>query len=275
MGRPLDGGSGPHNEGHASDRGRVYQASGDQQITEHHYHYPVRRGGLRRVVRWRLPGVWRPALPFVVPVAFVLVIVLALKVWPTAQGSPADEGRGAAERPPGAAAASPDRSAGSPAPSEPSWSPSPPEPSPSLSPPADAQWFGEMKLTSVDLDADPPRIVADDDEANTTFKVGYQSGRDGAGVEIEGLQILWDRKNSVALWEDSATPTSQQCVDRIGQQGAKSLPLSEGSRFCVSSWDGRVGLVDVGAYDETLEAYKGTVIVWPPCRKHCSSLPHG
>ncbi|GAA3176400.1 MULTISPECIES: hypothetical protein [Streptomyces] len=132
-----------------------------------------------------------------------------------------------------------------------------------------------MKLTTVDLDKVPPRVMDNGDEQNISFSVNYQPVRDGAGAEIEGLRILWDTKDSVALWEDADEPTPEQCMDRIGQQGSHSLPLAEGDRFCVSSWDGRVALVDVGAYDETLEAYMGKVIVWPPCRKHCSSLPHG
>jgi hypothetical protein len=228
-----------HSRVRASGQGRVYQAGRDQHIETHHHHSAGR-----------------------IAVVVTSVAAVALGIGLVVKFSADSKTGGAAEQhstapsitaQPGMNAASPSAKA----PSE-SASGSMQSPSPQA---GETLYSGKIRLTYVDLDSSPPSVLSSNTGAS--FWIHYNTTGDKREDEIYGLGGGWfTTKPTVAQWSEAAKPTPQQCSDLIATQGAETLPVSPGGRYCVKSAKGRIVAVTVGAFDETSGSYTGSITVW-------------
>ncbi|GLX48595.1 hypothetical protein Shyhy01_15450 [Streptomyces hygroscopicus subsp. hygroscopicus] len=224
--------------GEASGQGQVHQAGRDQNNhhIETHFHLPV---GRLTVLAAGLAAV---------------AIGITVIVWPAS-------GDKAAQRTPGPpASAQAGATAASSAPETPSASASGDEASPS--PRADKPVYtGDLRLTNVDLDSDPPSVLSSNTGAS--FWINYSTVGDTRQDTIYGLGGgSFTVKPTIAAWQGTTRPSRRQCTTLIATQGAENLPVSPGSRYCVKSAKGRIASVTVTAFDEAGGSYAGSVTVW-------------
>ncbi|MFE1297069.1 hypothetical protein [Streptomyces sp. NPDC058731] len=225
----------------ASGQGRVYQAGRDQHIETHH-HYPA----------------GRIAVLMVGLAAVVLGVGTVVKF--SADSTTGDD----AGRQPARASITAHAKVDAVTPSADVSSDAASRPAQTPSPPADGKPFsGTYRLTYVDLDSSPPKVLSSNTGAS--FWINYRTVSDQRADEMYGLGGgSFTTEPSIAQWSEATEPTRQKCSDLIAAQGAETLPVSPGSRYCVKSGKGRIAVVTVGAFDQTTGDYKGTIRVWGP-----------
>ncbi|MER6331898.1 hypothetical protein ABT298_21690 [Streptomyces sp. NPDC001034] len=224
--------------GEASGQGQVHQAGRDQnnQHVETHFHLSV---GRLTVLAAGLAAV---------------AIGITVIVWPAS-------GDKAAQRSPGApASAQAGATPTSPSAVSPSASTSGDEASPS--PRTDKPVYtGDLRLTYVYLDSNPPSVLSSNTGAS--FWINYSTVGDTRQDTIYGLGGgSFTVEPTIAAWQGTGRPSRQQCTTLVATQGAESLPVSPGSRYCVKSAKGRTAFVTVMAFDEGGGSYSGSATVW-------------
>lgn len=146
--------------------------------------------------------------------------------------------------------------------SQPSQTSSIPPASPTTPPAADAvRWSGTIRLTNVDLDTVPPRVLPYNNGAS--LWVNYIPYRNGEGATLYGLGGgSFTTLPSISPWDARAKPTRQQCEQAISTQGTETLPAGTGNRYCAKTVAGRIAFVTIEKYNTASDSYKATVIIW-------------
>ncbi|MEH1164330.1 hypothetical protein V6V47_02960 [Micromonospora sp. CPCC 205539] len=157
-------------------------------------------------------------------------------------------------QPPGLAASAPTTPAATPQAAPGSVSPTPSATSPSTD---TVRWANTVRLTYVDLDEVPVKVLSSNTGASVW--VSYGTSEDN----LYGLNGgFFTTKPSIAAWEGASPPTRKQCSDLIATQGTETSPIAKGSRFCVLTAADRVAYLAVTKFDKASGTYLATATVW-------------
>lgn len=142
-----------------------------------------------------------------------------------------------------------------PAPATPATASEAPPSTPTPSPEPTVQWTGVVRLGSgVDLDKVPPTIRTS--EENTDIS-------ESSSFFVRSIKA---QEQSLAPWDDSATPTRQQCIETLSTQGTTEWGASgkedveDDALFCLRTSEGRIAVMKIKK--STYHKMQATVKVW-------------
>ncbi|MER5349848.1 hypothetical protein ABT093_05895 [Kitasatospora sp. NPDC002551] len=143
----------------------------------------------------------------------------------------------------------------------------PARPSPVASVKETVRFEGTVRLAgSVDLDENPPRVLSNQEPSLYLpgFGVNYPTPGSGQGATAVGGVGGFPPLPALAPYTGPQDPTRKRCADLLSSQATEALLVETGTRFCVRTINGRVGLVTVEGYDGTGFTYtfNGHVLIW-------------
>ena len=113
-------------------------------------------------------------------------------------------------------------------------------------------------MTCVNLDTNPPQTLTNN--TNATFRTNNSFGATADDTNLNGLPSQGD---FVAIWSGPGQPTRQLCANQISTQGTGFLKIKQGTALCIKTIAGHFAFLSVGAWDDNLGTYQGTVTLWP------------
>jgi hypothetical protein len=126
---------------------------------------------------------------------------------------------------------------------------------------AAVRYSGPIRLTAIDLDANPPTVQSSDTVLfGNGFLVVYPQLNAQGAMAYGSSGNLMNSSPALAPYTRSDTPGRKDCVDLLRTQATEMLPVEEGSHLCVKTANGRIAFITAGTF--TNGAFTGTAIIW-------------